>query len=522
MQLTYRWRATLVIALGLLMAILDVTIVSVVLPQIATALHAAYQTTTWIGSGYLLANAAVIPIVGYLSDRIGSKAIFLLALGLFTLGSALCAFAPSVPTLIAFRVVQGIGGGALLPVGMAIIFRLFDPSERARATALLLAPVLLGPAFGPTLGGYLASAASWNAIFLINLPIGVVAFLLALLVLRGKAEEQAATGADVPNKMALKMAPGTRRFDWLGLALAVASSTAVVFGFTQAGADGWGTPVVIGSLVAGSVLLGAFVLVELIVADPVLDLRLFRRYTFAIANALAWVSSAVFFASLFLTPVFFERVENLSALTTGEILIAQGLAMAVGLSLGGGLYNRVGPRALAVSGATLVAISMLGFTRLTVTTTGADLQVWLILRGLGLGLFSQPLQTLTVSVVSTEQMAKATSLTNSTRTVASALGVAVLTSYLTQQAATRLREAATACMALAGHHLASPLDALQDCIGSHTLTLGMNDTFLLAFLGCALCAVGAFFVGRDPALTANSSKKYGERTEARDPTAVIL
>src|SRR5215467_10779672 len=196
MQLTYRWRATLVIGLGLLMSLLDITIVSVVLPQIATALHAEYQTSTWIGTGYLLANAAVIPIVGYLSDRIGSKSIFLLALGLFTVGSALCALAPSVPALTAFRVVQGVGGGALLPVGMAIIFRLFDPTERARAMSVLMIPILLGPAFGPTLGGYLATAASWNAIFLINLPIGIVAFLLAVLVLRGKTEERAANGND--------------------------------------------------------------------------------------------------------------------------------------------------------------------------------------------------------------------------------------------------------------------------------------------------------------------------------------
>src|SRR5215471_8588072 len=196
MHFTYRWRATLVIGLGLLMSLLDVTIVSVVLPQIATALHEEYQTSIWIGTGYLLATAAVIPIIGYLSDRVGSKTIFLLALGVFTLGSALCAFAPNETALIAFRIFQGVGGGALLPVGMAIIFRLFAPTERAAATALLMIPILLGPAFGPTLGGYLATAASWNAIFLINLPIGVIAFLLALLVLRGKTEEQAAVGLD--------------------------------------------------------------------------------------------------------------------------------------------------------------------------------------------------------------------------------------------------------------------------------------------------------------------------------------
>ncbi len=511
MQLTYRWRATLVIGLGLLMSLLDVTIVSVVLPQIATALHAEYQTSTWIGTGYLLANAAVIPIIGYISDRVGSKTIFLLALGLFTLGSALCAFAPSVPALIAFRVFQGIGGGALLPVGMAIIFRLFDPTERARAIAVLMIPILLGPAFGPTLGGYLATAASWNAIFLINLPIGVVAFLLALLALRGKEEEQAAEGLD--------RGPDTQRFDWLGLVLAMASFTVLVYGITLAGSDGWDTPTVIGSLIAGSVMLVAFVLVELRVTDPVLDLRLFRSYTFTIANALIWVSSAVFFASLFLVPVFFERVEQLSALTTGEIVIAQGLAMAVGLAISGGLYNRVGPRVFAVSGAILVTVSMVGFTRLTVTTTGTDVQLWLIVRGLGLGLFIQALQTLSVSMVSRQQMARATSLRNSTTTVFSAVGVAVLTSYLTQQATTHLKDATATCAAQVGQHL--QLAALHACVGQQTLTLGMNDTFFFALIACAVCAVATLFVGRDPALEeSRAAKKRGEKGEESAPMTV--
>jgi EmrB/QacA subfamily drug resistance transporter len=511
MHLTYRWRATLVIALGLLMSVLDVTIVSVVLPQIATALHADYQTSTWIGTGYLLANAAVIPITGYISDRVGSKTIFLLALGIFILGSALCAFAPNEQALIAFRVFQGIGGGALLPVAMAIIFRLFDPTERAGATAVLLFPVLLGPAFGPTLGGYLATTSSWNAIFLINLPLGVAAFILALLVLRGKADEQAANGNDKVSD--------TQQFDWLGLVLAMASFTVLVYSITQAGTDGWGTPIVIGSLIAGSVMLVAFVLVELLVKDPVMDLRLFRNYTFTIANVLAWISSAVFFGSIFLLPVFFERVEHLSALTTGEIVISQGLAMAVGLAIGGRLYNRVGPRVLAVIGAILVTVSLFGFTRLTATTTGTDLQLWLILRGLGLGLFMQPLQTLTVSVVSTQQMARATSLTSSTRTVAGAIGVAGLASYLTQMASTHLKDATATCVAQTGQHL--QISALHACIGQQAMTLGMNDTFFFALIACAVCAVATIFVGRDPALeAAKAAKLRGEKVEESAPMTV--
>src|ERR1700730_1871393 len=221
MHLSYRWQATLVIALGLLMAILDNTIVSVVLPQIARAFHTDFQTITWIGTGYFLATAAVIPIVGYLSDRIGTKTIFLIALALFTIGSGLCAFAPNEQFLIAFRVLQGIGGGAMLPVAMAIIFRMFAPTERAAAISILMVPLLLGPAFGPTLGGYLATNFSWNAIFAINLPIGIIAFILALIVLRGNAAEREANGNE---------GPAARGFDLLGLVLSIAGFAAFLYG----------------------------------------------------------------------------------------------------------------------------------------------------------------------------------------------------------------------------------------------------------------------------------------------------
>ncbi len=210
MRLSYRWQATLVISLGLLMAILDTTIVSVVLPQMAQAFHTDYQSATWIATGYFLANAAVIPIVGSISDRMGSKKVFLIALGTFTLGSFLCAISSDLRFLTAARILQGIGGGALLPVALAMIFRMFEPTERAGAVALLTVPLLLGPAFGPVLGGYLATNFNWNAIFTINLPIGVIAFLLSIFILRNHEAEHMANGDEQP---------ATGRFDFVGLVL---------------------------------------------------------------------------------------------------------------------------------------------------------------------------------------------------------------------------------------------------------------------------------------------------------------
>lgn len=509
MHFTYRWQATLVIALGLLMAILDSTIVSVALPQIATAFHATQQTITWVATGYFLANAAIIPIVGYLSDRIGAKTVFLVALALFTVGSALCAFAPNEQTLIAFRIVQGIGGGALLPVAMAIIFRLFGPTERAGAMSLLMIPLLLGPAFGPVLGGYLATNFSWNAIFTINLPIGVVAFILSLLILRGRAAEQEANGTGE--------APG-RGFDVPGLLLAMGGFTALVYGITEAGSQGWDNGTVIAFLVAGGLLLIAFFIVELLVKDPVIDVRLFRSYTFSMANILIWATTAVLFGSIFLLPFFFENVEGLSSMTTGEILVTQGLAMAVGLAVSGKLYNLVGPRILSVVGTIMVAASMFGFTNLTTTTTGASLQVWLILRGLGLGLVGMPLQTVAVSVVSNKQMAKASSLMSSTKIVFGAVGVSVLTTYLTQRATAHIPDVAAQCARQVGQHAR----ALQLCVGQHALTMGMNDTFLFSLIGCAVCVILAIFVGRDPALeAAKAAKARGETVEQRPPVSML-
>jgi len=520
MRLTYRWRATIVIALGLLMAVLDTTIVSVVLPQMATAFKTDYDTITWVGTGYLLANAAIIPIVGYLSDRIGAKTIFIISLTIFTLGSALCAVAPNQNWLIAFRVFQGIGGGALSPLAMAMIFRLFAPTERAGAITMLMIPLLLGPAFGPALGGWLATSFSWNAIFTINLPIGVVAVVLSLLVLKGKAAERAESGEAEEQSGSL---------DPFGLGFSMAGFAAFVYGISEAGLKGWNDTTVLSFLIGGAVLLIAFVIVELRAKDPVMDLRLFRHYSFTMANLLTWFTSAILFGSLFLVPFFFERAENLTALTTGEILISQGLAMIVGLAIGGKLYNTVGPRILSVVGIAIVAASMFGFTDLTVTTSGADVQIWLILRGIGLGLVAQPIQTLAVSQVSNKLMAKASSLMSSTKMIFGAVGVAILTTYLTQQtkayAATiaqgfamkPVSGIAATCAQQAGQNLT----VLHACVTSHAATMGLNDTFMVSFIGCIVCTVVACFIGRDPALeAAKAAKKRGETVEKQPVTMV--
>ena len=190
MRLDYRWQVAIVSALGLFMAVLDHTIVSVALPQMQQAFHTDLSTITGVATGYFLSQAAVMPITGYLSDRIGAKLVFLISLGLFTMASGLCAFAPNETLLIVFRVIQGIGGGALFPVSFALVYRVFPPTERGMASAFIGVPVLLAPAFGPTIGGYLTTNCDGNAIFTVNRPLGILTFLLALFILRSDKADQ--------------------------------------------------------------------------------------------------------------------------------------------------------------------------------------------------------------------------------------------------------------------------------------------------------------------------------------------
>jgi EmrB/QacA subfamily drug resistance transporter len=548
MRLAYKWQAALVVALGLFMAVLDNTIVSVALPQMQAYFHTDRETINWVATAYFLAQAAIIPVTGYVSDRIGTKTVFLTALAFFTLGSGLCAIAPNEHLLIAFRVLQGIGGGALFPTAFAITFRVFPPAERGPAGAVIGVPVLLAPAFGPTVGGYLTTTFDWHANFTVNLPIGVIAFLLGYTILRGRASDSAQTGEPAPDR---------GRFDVLGLLLAMAGFTALVYGITEAGSSSWTDQKVLIALIGGGVLLLAFVVTELRVSDPVMDLRLFLNYTFTVSNVLMWAISGFLFAGLFLLPIFFQQIQGYTPLQSGEFVILQGLAAAVGTVLSGRFYNVIGPRILATIGFILVTAGTIGFTRLSTDTTWQSLQVWMVLRGLGLGFTNIPLQTLSLSIVSNRQMARASSLVNVMRQVASAIGLTVLTTYFVTQTTAHVGSAKTAFTGglsqggqfdpskltpAALQHLAqqkSPLGAaVQHCmqqfaghtqaIGSciqqqgqqyvfaHAATSGLNDAFVVALVGCAIAAVLALFVGRDPNIAAaKQAAARGEVVQAR-------
>lgn len=320
MQLTYKWQAAIVVALGMFMAVLDNTIVNVALPRMQSAFHTDWQSVVWVASAYFLSSAAVIPVTGYLSDRLGSKRVWMASLAFFTGASALCALASTVGWLITFRVIQGIGAGALFPLALAIAYRLFPPAERGPAAAVIGVPLLLAPTFGPTIGGYLTTTFDWQAIFLVNVPLGVIALLLAARVLRPDLAE---------------ISDERRSFDVLGLLLAMSGTVSLVYAIDRAGTHGWSDSTVTGLLIVGVLLLAGFVVFELRSTDPVMDIHLFRTAAFTTSNLISWAIGAVGLGSLFLIPLYFENVLGRSPLDTGVLLIPMGVAAAVGIAFAG-------------------------------------------------------------------------------------------------------------------------------------------------------------------------------------------
>jgi EmrB/QacA subfamily drug resistance transporter len=308
------------------MDLLDTTIVNVALPRFGEVFGASTTTLEWVVTGYLLSLAVWIPASGWLGDRFGTKRVFLFALAAFTIGSALCGASNSIGMLIAFRVLQGIGGGMLTPVGTAMLFRAFPPEERAQASAVLVIPIAIAPAVGPVLGGLLIDHLSWRWIFYVNVPVGVLAFAFAAFFLHEGREEN----------------PG--RFDIWGFILSAAGLPLLLYGLAEAPKRGWTSGVVLATGLGGIALLILLVIVETRVDQPMLTFRLFRDRMFRTSAIVNFAASAAFVGLLFLLPLFLQGLKGLSATSSGLTTFPQAIGLILMSRLSSRLFPIVGPR----------------------------------------------------------------------------------------------------------------------------------------------------------------------------------
>jgi EmrB/QacA subfamily drug resistance transporter len=397
-----------VVVLGAIMTILDATIVNVALPTLGRNFHTSIATIQWVATVYLLAFASVIPLTGWASGRLGAKPLWLGSLALFMAGSLLAGLSWSIGSLIAFRVVQGIGGGMIMPLGQTILAQAAGPKRMGRVMSIVGVPLLLAPIAGPVVGGALVGAASWRWIFFVNLPVGALAILLALRLLPSTPRHP-------------------QRLDAVGLALLSGGIAVFVYGLAEVGQKGTVTAALpLGMLLGGAALLALFVAHALRSPSPLLDVRLFARRGFGTAAAANLVLGVALFGVALLLPLYFQILRGEGPLRTGLLLIPQGAGAAVAISIAGALTDKLGARRVVPVGVLLALAGTGAYTQIGASTSYWYLAGALFLTGAGLGATITPSMAAAFQDLSHAELAGATSALNVVQRIAGSLGTALL------------------------------------------------------------------------------------------------
>ena len=410
-----------VVVLGAIMTILDATIVNVALPTLGRDFSTSISTIQWVPTIYLLAFASVIPLSGWASERFGAKRVWLVSLAAFMLGSLLCGLSGSVGELIGFRVLQGLGGGMIMPVGQAILAQAAGPQRMGRGMSIVGVPLLLGPIIGPVIGGAIVGSASWRWIFFVNLPVGAVALALALWLLPA-----------VPARRRV-------RLDARGLVLLSGGIAVFLYGLAEAGSRRSLTGAVPLTAIAGGLtLVGAFCAYALRAAHPLIDIRLFARRGFATAAVTNLLLGIALFGAALLLPLYFEIVRGRTPLETGLLLIPQGLGAALAMPVAGSLTDRIGARPVVTTGVMMALLGTAAYTQITAGTSYWYLAGALLLIGAGLGSTITPSMAVAFQAIEPAAIPAATSAINTIQRIAGSLGTVLLAVTLQQAMTARL------------------------------------------------------------------------------------
>jgi EmrB/QacA subfamily drug resistance transporter len=403
------WKVCGIVIVGSIMSILDTTIVNVALDRLGRELHTSIANIQWVVTGYLLSLAAVIPVSGWAARRFGAKQVYLASLVLFTLGSILCGLASGATELIVFRVIQGVGGGLILPLGQLMMATAAGPRRMGRVMSVVAIPAMLAPILGPALGGLILDNASWRWIFFVNVPIGMVALILGLRGLPRSEPQEAG------------------RLDILGLVLLVTGMPLITYGLAEVGnTGGFSSPKVIVPILAGLALVAVFISHARRAARPLLDVHLYARRTFASASITTFCLGAALFGAMILVPLYYQQVRHESVLHTGLLIAPQGLGAALAMPISGRLTDRIGGGPLAVFGVIVTALTTIPFGLIEAHTSLESLSIWMFLRGIGIGFAFMPAMAAAFAALKPSELSDATPQMNILQRVGGSIGTAVL------------------------------------------------------------------------------------------------
>ncbi|MCX5725794.1 MAG: DHA2 family efflux MFS transporter permease subunit [Candidatus Saganbacteria bacterium] len=410
----YKWMVMAIVMIGMIMSMLDSSIVNVSIPAIMADFGSNIADIEWVVTAYMLAFAVLMPLTAWLRDRVGHKLLYTASLGIFILGSLLCGLAVNIPTLISARVLQALGGGAMTPTGMAMIAEVFGPEERGRAMGFFGMGIIIGPAIGPTLGGFLTATFGWRSIFLVNLPIGIFAMLIAMEMLVH----------DRPH------ASNKRSFDAWGFVFLTIFLLSFLLGISRGETEGWTSRYIMICAVLSVFSFISFIITETLVRERIMDLSLFKYPIFTVSMLITAIRSVALFGGIFLLPLFLQQLKGLTAIQSGLVLLPGSLIIAFALPIVGWLSDKSSPRFLSLIGMICLIYSMYLYRNISIYMSYWDIIYPTLIRGVGMSLLMAPIMALALNSVPRKKAGMASSMLSVIQQVGGAIGIAILSTVL--------------------------------------------------------------------------------------------
>lgn len=464
-----RWLALIAIIIGAFVAILNNSLINVALPKLINVFGSTTDRIQWVLTGYMLASGVIIPISGYMGDRLGYKKFLIIALSVFTFGTVLCAAAWSDMSLIVARIIAGLGGGVIMPLSMTIIYKVMPREQIGMALGLWGISAMVAPAVGPTLSGYLIDWFNWRFLFIVNIPVAIFAILMVSVLLK---ETEKSAG---------------KPFDRLGFMLTATSAGTLLYALSNGQSKGW-TSLEIVTLFFISFWAFVFLLwVETGKEHPIIDLSLFKNFTYTLSVITSSLVMIGMFGGVFLTPIFLQNIQGVSAIDTGILLMPQAIAMALMMPVAGRLFDKIGVIPLGLVGLTIMSVTTYELHRLTIDTPHEWLDTVLVIRGIGIGLCMMPLSTAGMNAVAPHQVGNASSVSNLVRQVAASMGLAVLTAIMQKRTAQHLQHISESVTVASSQNVqdtfgTSGVSMLSGIMQLEGTTRGIADTFLISSL----------------------------------------
>lgn len=487
-----RWLSLVAVILGTFVAVLNNSLINIAIPKLTTDLGSTQSRIQWVLTGYMLASGAIIPITGYMEQKIGYKKFLLIALAVFTGGTAFCAIAWSDTTLIVGRIIAGIGGGVIGPLSMTIVYKIMPRKQIGTALGLWGVATMVAPAVGPTLSGYLIEWFNWRFLFIFCIPISLFAMLMVFTLLKDPEKTE------------------SKSFDFIGFFLAATACSTLLYALSNGQTKGWTSFEIVALFFIAFWSIIFLIFVEKQVEDPVIDLVLFKNFLFVLSIIISSLVMVGLYGVMFLMPLYLQNIQGVTPINSGILLMPQAIAMAFMMPIAGKLFDKVGTIPLGIAGLSIMSITTYELHLLTADTPHEWLVPLLIVRGIGTGLCMMPISTAGMNAVAPHLVGKASAVSNLIRQVASAFAIAIFTVIMQQRTAIHLQHmvesiplsSAQFVKGLLGNSWATTLAGL---IQREASARGIIDTFFVSAIPLFICIPLILFFKKKKAKQETSS-----------------